>query len=255
MKAVVFDLDGVILRNKRLLKGVGNKCTRFVQMYSKYPMDIYAANQKNAKLYMTYGHSLKGILAENNIIDEDHIARVVKDFNDVVYNYETLNDLHEFLYSHEFEDTTRIFGDICDTCSKRNVPIHILSNSPFEWCDPVVDRLERLYGTRCTIDTIYSSSHSLLSTNTQLFKPDMEVYDRVASDILLHVPAQQVPTQAPTQVPSLCFIDDSLINVRPLKNNNIWLPIMYNEEMRKSNKDIVSVTSMQDLKRVVTSFL
>ena len=252
MKAVVFDLDGVILRNKRLLKGVGNNCTKFVQMYSKHPIDTYAAYQKNAKYYMTYGHSLKGILAENHIVDDDHdaVARLVKAFNDIVYNYETLNDLHEFLHSHEFEDTTRIFGEICDIC---NVPVHILSNSPFKWCDPVVDRLQRLYGTRCTIDTIYSSSHRLLSTNTQqLFKPDMEVYDRVAADVL---GATDTDTDVLGTTPSLCFIDDSLTNVRPLKNAHIWQPILYNEEMKKCDKDISSVTSMQDLKQAIASLL
>ena len=106
--ALVFDIDGVIVRNKILLSNVGANCSNFIRLIDKNNLTEAEADTYNNKLYKDYGHSLKGWLHENNKYDIISHRRYIDNnfmrqlFNRYVYDDVLLNDLRSYLFTDMF---------------------------------------------------------------------------------------------------------------------------------------------------------
>jgi len=242
--ALVFDIDGVIVRNKILLSNVGANCSDFIRLIDHKKLTEAEAVTYNNKLYKDYGHSLKGWLHENNkyniishrrYIDNNFMRQL---FNRYVYDENLLNDLRSYLFTDMFtknEDYTYL-SLIQNMCINKNLPIYLYSNAPMSWCSLVANKM------KIDHSNVYSSDHDLLSKQL-LYKPDIRSYNKVATDILKNN----------EEVKNIIFIDDTLDNLVPLSSSNnklqrnIWVPILFNPTNYSIDSTFISVSSMKKL--------
>jgi FMN phosphatase YigB (HAD superfamily) len=242
--ALVFDIDGVIVRNKILLSNVGANCSNFIRLIDKNNLTEIDADTYNNKLYKDYGHSLKGWLHENNKYNIISHRRYIDNyfmrqlFNRYVYDENLLNDLRSYLYTDTFtknEDYTYLLL-IQNMCINNNLPVYLYSNAPMSWCSLVANKM------KINNNNVYSSDHKLLSKQL-LYKPDIRSYNKVATDILKNN----------EEVKNIIFIDDTLDNLVPLSSSNnklqhdIWVPILFNPSNYSIDSTFISVSSMKKL--------
>ena len=119
--AILLDIDGVIIKDDRLLNRVSQSAVRYVKYHTQSKTPVY----ENRRLYMKYGHTLIGLKAEYEIVDN------LVDYNRFVYNKDTLTDLYVHINSEQFENEVlndyKKFKEVCD---KNKMPIYIFSNAP-----------------------------------------------------------------------------------------------------------------------------
>lgn len=241
MVSLLLDIDGVLIRNKPLLKHVGHNCTKFVQKSSRQPIEYNMAAAINAKLYKTHGHTLRGlsVMYGPKYSSEDMYST----FNKFVYDESTLGMLATHLQSKEFLKDVEGFAEIADVCVEKKAPICLFSNAPESWCEPVCVALEDIVGSRvciqmCAHDTMYP--HYL--------KPDAEAYANVR---------RQVSSNSGNENGNgkhLIFVDDTLKNLIPVAcDSQRWTPVLYNPQ---SNTDIgftsfKTANKMKDIAEIV----
>ena len=237
---LLLDIDGVVMRNKNLLKNVKFNCTKFVQTHSKRPMGLYEAYQKNHMLYKNYGHTLRGLnytvdkcyfndqLYDKRIHNE-HIKNI---FNEQVYDKRIYNELGNYLSTSEFEDHINGFNEIYHICKKNDIPIGIFSNAPFDWCNRIVYGIE--IKQECFIDEIYSNEHYAM---TSYLKPDYEVYSGVEKDIKEKYGNSEI-----------IMVDDSFINLKPIYNKIPWSPVLFKSEQFTKESIIPNISNIYELK-------
>lgn len=219
---LLLGIDGVIMRNKKLLKNVKFNCTKFVQTHSKRPMGLYEAYQKNHMLYKNYGHTHRGL---NYTVDKTY-------FNDQVYDKQIYNELNNYLDTSEFEEHINGFSEIYNICKKNEIPIGIFSNAPFDWCNRIVYGIE--IKQECFIDEIYSNEHHAMGT---YLKPDYEVYSSVEKDIKDKYGNSEI-----------IMVDDSFINLKPIYNQLPWSPVLFKSEQFTKESIIPNISNMYELK-------
>jgi hypothetical protein len=219
---LLLDIDGVVMRNKRLLKNVKFNCTKFVQTHSNKPMGLYEAYQKNHMLHKNYGHTLRGL---NYTVDKGY-------FNNQVYDKRIYNELDNYLNTSEFEDHINGFSEIYHICKKNDIPIGIFSNAPFDWCNRIVYGIE--IKQECFIDEIYSNEHYAM---TSYLKPDYEVYSGVEKDIKDKYGSSEI-----------IMVDDSFINLKPIYNQLPWSPVLFKNEQFTKESIIPNISNMYELK-------
>ena len=242
--ALVFDIDGVIVRNKTLLSRVGENCSNFIRLIDHTNLSELEADAYNKKLYKMYGHSLKGWLHENNKYDVISHRRYIDNsfmrqlFNRYVYDANLLDNLRSYLYTDTFtknEDYTYLLL-IQQLFHSNNLPIYLYSNAPMSWCSLVANKM------KIDHSRIYSSDHTLLSKQL-LYKPDIRSYNKVANDILKNNDT----------IKNVIFVDDTLDNLLPLSSSNnkihndIWTPILFNPSNCNIDTTFISVNSMKKL--------
>ena len=242
--ALVFDIDGVLIRNKVLLSKVGVNCSDFIRLIDHNNLTELEADTYNNKLYKMYGHSLKGWLHENNkyntishrrYIDNNFMKQL---FNRYVYNDDLLNELRSYLFTDMFtknEDYTYLLL-IQNMCINNNLPIYLYSNAPMSWCSLVANKM------KINHSNVYSSDHELLAKQ-MLYKPDIRSYNKVATDILKNN----------EEIKNIVFVDDTLDNLLPLSSSNnktkrdIWIPLLFNPTNYNVDSTVLSVSSMKKL--------
>jgi len=241
--AVLFDVDGVIMRNKPIMKRVELNCARFVQRTSLSPIELNVAYQTNTTLYKTHGHTLRGLYKKyGKPPPYDH--RMTDLFTSEVYNASLYDELAQYVYSKDFARDSEGFAEICMLCKENNMPVAIFSNAPSEWCDIVLDAVHCTHGSAhmSLVNYVYTSSHKVMRPH--YFKPDAEVYANVVADIK--------DKKYNNNIKEFVFIDDSLTNLQPIRKHPSWVPVLFDEDANKPipkprPNDIRVVQSMKDI--------
>ena len=122
VKSLVLDIDGVIIRDKMLMAHVRDNCVRYVQ--SKIP-ECRDARNVNRILYLTHGHTAKG-LAHSFKVD-------TSDFNDKVYDKPLLDHLADVIYGADFQAEAKEIHDF----TQKGWNVTLFSNAPEVWCRQV----------------------------------------------------------------------------------------------------------------------
>jgi len=122
MKSLILDIDGVIVRDKKLLSHVKHNCVRYVEKKLPACKDPEKANRI---LYTTTGHTARG-LSQNFGID-------VSDFNKEVYNTQLKTHLWEVLSSTDFQKDAKDLHDLV----RQGWRVTLFSNAPIEWTGEV----------------------------------------------------------------------------------------------------------------------
>jgi len=230
--AVLFDVDGVLLRNKKVLKSVENNCVKFIQKVSQGPLEYNVAYHRNYMYNFYHGHTLRGLYKQYGT-QYDH--RITDLFINEVYDKTVYSELNEHLESKEFKEESKPIMEICELCKENDVPVFIFSNAPYDWCKRIAISLEE--GTTF-FEHIYSCEHYSMYPHS--LKPDELVYKNVEFDIKMNN----------YNVNELVFIDDSLMNLQPVNYNRLWKPVLLDPSNR-TNGSIQSINNILEFKKMI----
>lgn len=210
MKAVVLDVDGVILRHPPTLHKVYRRIERYVS--NKTLIHPVESQKVNEVLYKQFGHTFLGLQK----MYPSSIS--LSEFNEYVYTDDIVNSLANSVYNvdmlHHLIDLQRFL----ETCRCQNVPIYMFSNAPWRWCARVqkVCNLQRWIPER----HILSCDHEVFQNNKQSLKPQPVLYQTV-QDYLSH--------EHHSADLDIVFVDDSLCNLIPIMDAPAWTPVLFGD--------------------------
>lgn len=133
-KALILDIDGVLIRNKPLLNHVKDNCVRYVKMHFPCCKD---PEKTNEALYMTSGHTAVGL---NKVFNID-----TSDFNRKVYDKYLIEHLGEVIYSVEFQSEAKKIHDL----THKGWELTLFTNAPYEWAQPVALAIGDTVNIKC----------------------------------------------------------------------------------------------------------
>ena len=122
MSSLLLDIDGVLVRDKKLLNHVKENCVRYVR--SKLP-EAKDPAEVNRILYLAYGHTALG-LHEAFQIDSF-------DFDEKVYDKDVMNHLADIIYADEFQREAVEIHEF----TKQGWDVTLFTNSPEVWAKPI----------------------------------------------------------------------------------------------------------------------
>lgn len=210
-KALLLDVDGVVLHQPRVMHRLGHKVIQFVQKHIPGKKDILQAAEVNTLLYSNFGHTHRGM---RELYGKQ--APSLTQFNQFVYD----NDLLSYLTIHEQDELLKKRRDqlrsLVETALSKNIPCYLFSNAPDIWCNTVLDMM--------SMSTFFPSPNRLTSSHPvfqeKLLKPDKTLYQNVATFI------EQTHRDAAME---LVFVDDSLVNLAPILHSSGWTPVLLKE--------------------------
>ena len=215
--AVLFEVDNVLVRNKKLIKNVSNNSSRFIKQVSLKPMSEEIALAKRQNLEQRYGHILRGLY---NIYGPQYDNRISEYFVEQVYTPDIYQELIEYLEGQEFKEHSRGFNEILTLCCDNDVPVGVFSNAPYDWCLKVVNKIE----TTPYINDIYSYDHHVMYP--RLLKPDPEIYYNIENNMRM---------KNINEIGRIYLVDSSPMNLVPIQFNNLWKPVLFDPERRNRN--------------------
>lgn len=206
-KALLLDVDGVILNQPRVLHKLGHKAVQFVHQHVPGNKNILQAAEINTMLYTTFGHTHRGV---REIFGKKALS--VSAFNEFVYD----KDLISYLTMHVNDEIVQTRGQqvrkLVEHAMDRGVPCYLFSNGPDVWCNTIMDMIDM--NTWIPSQNRLTSSHPVFQEN--LLKPDATLYKNVATFI----------EQSYRDTMQLVFVDDSLINLVPVLHSPAWKPVL-----------------------------
>lgn len=201
-RAILFDIDGVLLRNRAVSRLTEDQVTRFVQRRLRTPTLLEAQNI-NRVMYTGFGHTLIGLQKVYGVRDSVH------EFNLAVYTPEFFQSLSGALVrDSETRACIRDARTALTHCRERGLEPFVFTNAPSIWANHAL----RVLGI-CNLINMsnqFTSDHMVLDEG-QLLKPDPRLYERVRA--VLHERGFG---------PKLAFVDDSLTNLKPLIGDRSW---------------------------------
>tara|TARA_Y100000996_G_C22477013_1_gene624594 strand:- start:140 stop:799 length:660 start_codon:yes stop_codon:yes gene_type:complete len=194
---ILLDFDGIILRNENISKIIEEKSIDFVHKKLNKP---YSKSKRiNKFLYRTYGHTANGVAKYTSEKPED----VVLDYNNFVFDNINYQDISSYLTK---EDKKRI-----DMLSHRSeISDHkfgLFTNAPLSWCENLFYHLDEDLFNMIDYNKVFTSDEGVL-------KPNISVYKNIENNLdnKIH------------------FIDDSYINLLPVKDNKKWKTYLINSD-------------------------
>jgi hypothetical protein len=191
--SLVLDIDGVLVRNPRLMKHVNDNCVSYVR--SKLP-ECKDPNETNRTLYLSHGHTAKGLQARYNVD--------TRDFNTKVYDKELLDHLAEVLSTKEFQDEAAELHSL----TAQGWKLKLFTNAPWIWAKKVALAIGDDVNIRCPGNPMDSP-----------LKPNPEAYLFQASEpkILVDDSLKNLGT--------VRFLDDwRCLHFAEDKDHSVWCP-------------------------------
>ena len=186
-RCLLLDVDGVLLRNKPLFEHVKHNAVRYVA--KKLP-DCPDPEETNRVLYLTHGHTARGLKSAFGIDSSD--------YNSFVYNKSLMTHLMDVIESNEF----RLDAETVNSMTERGWPVTLFSNAPYQWVQPVALAINDQVRIRCPGP----------DTSVANFKPDPAFYKEFDSSC-----------------GSYYYVDDSLKNLGAVRSFPNWRPIHFAE--------------------------
>lgn len=121
-KSLVLDIDGVLIRDRRLLAHVKHNCVRYVAKKLPECKDPVHANRL---LYATAGHTARGL--------QNSFGIDTSDFNKEVYDVPLRGHLWEVLSGEKFQTEARQLYELTQNGWK----LTLFTNAPIEWAGEV----------------------------------------------------------------------------------------------------------------------
>ena len=210
-KVVVLDVDGVLFRNKKILSHVSNKAVKYIQDNVPNFTEFHAAYYFNNMIYKSYGHTARGLsIIYNNPYE-------IRDFNEYIYNSSMIDELKSHLVKNvtEIKNIKKELVPLLNHCKENDISIYLLSNAPSEWCVEISDVL-----------SLHIPFTNIITSDWILFnhrlKPDRGLYN----DVYNYIEFKE------KEKVFIYYIDDSEINLHPLKYSNDWKPILFKDNFK-----------------------
>lgn len=232
-KALLLDVDGVVLHQPRVMYRLGHRVVQFVQKNIPGRKDILQSSEVNTMLYSNFGHTHRGM---REIYGKE--APSLAKFNQFVYD----KDLLSYLAIHEKDEFVKNRAEqvrgLVETALSRNIPCYLFSNAPDVWCNMVLEML--------SMTTLFPSQQRLTSSHPvfqdKLLKPDPALYQNVATFI----------EQTHHDTMELVFVDDSLMNLAPIIHSSGWTPVLLKETAATLLSEKVNhVQKLDDVKELL----
>lgn len=202
---ILLDFDGIILRNEKINKIIEEKSIHFVQ--KKLNKSYFKSERINKFLYRTYGHTANGIANYTSEKLED----VVIDYNNFVFDNINYQDISSYLTKYDKKRINMLLH-------RSKIYEHkygLFTNAPLSWCENLFFFLEEDLFDMIDNDKVFASDRGVL-------KPNILVYKKVENNLENEIH----------------FIDDSYINLLPIKNNKRWKTHLVNSD------DILDLTDI-----------
>lgn len=183
---ILFDFDGVLLKNKKINEYVVNKSIEYVE--KRVNCSKSRAKCINDNIYHKLGHTAK--LFGNH-------KKAVQDYNDFVFNEHTLNEVKKLLNE---EDEKHFFNVIQ---MKKDFTYGIFTNTSSLWYTTILEH----YNISNSFDSNY-----LFDSDNGLIKPNAVLYDSIN---------QIVPYDF-----DIHFLDDNQLNIVPASSYDRWFPYL-----------------------------
>ena len=151
MPCLLLDVDGVIIRDRKLFEHVKHNADRYVA--KKLP-ECPDPEETNRVLYLSHGHTARGLKSAFGID--------ASDFNDFVYDKNLMAHLADVLDSDQF----RLDAETIHSLTERGWPVTLFSNAPHQWVQPVARAINDQVKIRCPGPDMTSAR----------FKPDLSFY-------------------------------------------------------------------------------
>jgi len=197
-KAVLFDIDGVLVRNQTISTAVEKRAVSYVRTHAKLCKNVHA-KMVNLKLYKSYGHTHTGMKFVYGIKDSIH------DYNAHVYDKKTMKLLFRELLRGDNDSTVQTIKALHSI----DVPVYLFTNAPEVWAHTLVKAL----------DLQIETSRCLTSSFGVKMTVDMSLYKRVMN----HVTRLDGPHQ-------LVYVEDTFHNLSPIMHLPEWLPVLFEPE-------------------------
>jgi phosphoglycolate phosphatase-like HAD superfamily hydrolase len=123
-KALLLDVDGVIIKNRRLLSNVATNITHYSA--KKLHLSPKDAIRVNKLLYSEYGHSFRGLKKACGVTCS------LDNFNHEVYDTNIMSELLELRDDFQHSLHAQHLRELAVACKTKGIPIYIFSNAPFE---------------------------------------------------------------------------------------------------------------------------
>ena len=160
-KTLLLDIDGVLIRDKRLMEHVRDNCVSYVR--AKLP-ECKDPHKTNNTLYLVHGHTAKGLQTAYEVD--------VSDFNSKVYDTKLMDHLTEVLS----ETQTRRELEQIYSLSHLHWNICLFTNAPWKWATRVAVAMGENVKIKCPGDPAFSP-----------LKPDVEAYTLPFSDLTVFI--------------------------------------------------------------------
>lgn len=206
-RVFVFDMDGVLLKHKKLSSVVSKRSVEFVKNKVNKYMSIDKASKINEQLYKNFGHTVIGL---KYVFDE---SVTLQEFNNYVYDYELLSRMHLYDKTFEFWENTVNVNNIISKLREKNIPFYIFSNAPCEWCKNSLEMMD----INDVEDKYIIGSDSPIHNKEYdigILKPYIHGYESI--DNLF---ANDMNTQ-------IVFVDDQQLNLRPVITSPKWKAVL-----------------------------
>lgn len=135
MKVLLLDIDGVIVRDRNLMKHLGTNCANYVRM--KLP-DCKDPAETSRLLYLGYGHTARGLERGFNVD--------TRDFNSRVYDNSILDHLAHVLASDEFQAEAAEVHSL----TRDGWKLKLFTNAPWVWAHKVALAIGDDVNIRCS---------------------------------------------------------------------------------------------------------
>jgi FMN phosphatase YigB (HAD superfamily) len=206
-RALLLDVDGVIVTNPRLTTAISRRATRFVAR--ELSLKMMEADEVNKNLYRTFGHTLTGL---KKVYES---KRTLEEFDEEVYDPAILEELGRTMRDDPTSDTLRT---VVKRARSLSVPTFLFSNAPRAWCETAV-RSAGVDDLLLPDENILCCDHPLL--DGPRLKPSRALYDATLDFV-------RATTRHGDDL-DLLFVDDSLTNVAPLVKRRGWIPFHFSK--------------------------
>lgn len=203
---ILFDFDGVILKNDKLGKYIETKAAKYVQ--KKLKVSETNGVNLNKILYRVYGHTVVGVSKTLEIDYKD----ITQEFNEFVYkdlHYHTLlNSTLSFIDTERLKYLHEGISVLKQNNLEQAYPVGLFTNAPLEWC------INTMAFMGYDLNELFNEAH-IYTSDTCLLKPQIDFYVHVEKQSQKHgwLPNGEHPIH---------FIDDSITNITPIIDNMNW---------------------------------
>jgi len=198
-RAVLFDIDGVLVRNPVISAAIERRAVSYVRSRAKLSGAREAAGV-NRKLYTTYGHTHTGMKVVYRV------AETIDDYNAYVYDRETLFFCFKELVRGYDRNDSRAAMNVIASLRKKGVPVYLFTNAPDVWADALVQAL----------DLDIRTERRLTSSFGVKMGGDVCLYERV-SDYVAEVDGPR----------ELVYVEDTFRNLTPVMHHPNWQPVLF----------------------------
>lgn len=208
-RAVILDVDGVMLRHLPSMIKVSRRIDKFVAKTAG--VSNSHGSRINQHLYKTFGHTFVGLqkmYPKTITLDE---------FNDFVYTEDVIRSIHHSTYNVDVIEHVIILQRFLEACKTAGTPVYMFSNAPLVWCDAV----KHAYNLRKWIpeSSIISCQHDVFQG---FLKPNPIVYETLQ---------QYLRFEHQNDGLQFLYVDDSFVNLVPVLDKPLWKPILFEAEL------------------------